>query len=323
LSKKKENIVRQKVGKIVKKEKSKLASYIDFARPFTLLAPGIGFISWGLVGLGASPTGSFTLRVLWPILLGGAMAAILNIASNGINQIYDLEVDRINKPERPLPSGRISMQEAWVITIVTYIIAFIMAWFISPPGGGHETFILVLIGALFTYIYSGPPFRTKRFGIFANLTISVPRGMLLVLAGWSAAKSVLALEPWWIAFIFGIYIIGAASTKDFSDIEGDKKGGCITIPVKYGIEKSTRIIAPFLVLPFLLFPVGALLGILTGYKILLIAYGIFLAVYGVYISKLLISDPKNLATETNHISWKHMYLQMVVAQLGAIIVYWV
>ncbi len=304
-------------------KESKIKAYIDFARPFTLLAPGIGFIAWGLVGLGAAPRGELVFARLWPLLLGGAMAAILNVASNGINQIFDLEVDRINKPDRPLPSGRLTMKQAWVMTFVTYVIAFVMAWFIAPPEGGHETFILVLIGALCTYIYSGPPFRTKRFGILANITISIPRGMLLVVAGWSAAKSVLAVEPWWIAGIFGIYIIGAASTKDFSDIEGDKAGGCITIPIRFGIEKATRIIAPFLVVPFLFFPVGALLGILSGNKVLLIVYGLFLAGYGVYIAKLLMGDPKKLATESKHISWKHMYLQMVVAQLGAILVYWI
>jgi len=305
-----------------KKKASKLSALVTFARPFTLLAPGIGFVSWGLVALGSEPAGDFSWRALWPILLGGVMAAILNIASNGINQIFDLEVDRVNKPKRPLPAGLISLKEAWIMTIAAYIAAFVLAWFIVPPGGGHQTFIIVLIGALFTYIYSGPPFRTKRFGIWANITISVPRGALLVIAGWSAAKNVLAVEPWWIAIIFGIYIIGAASTKDFSDIEGDKKGGCITIPVKYGIKKSTRIIAPFLSVPFLLFPVGALLGVLTADKLLISIYGLVLALYGVYIAKLLFDDPEKLATEANHISWKHMYLQMVIAQLGAIAAYW-
>lgn len=299
-----------------------MKAYIDFARPFTLLAPGIGFIAWGIVALGSYPRGVFSFATMWPLLLGGVMAALLNVASNGINQIFDLDVDKINKPERSLPSGRMTMKEAWWMTIVTYIIAFVMAWFISPPEGGHQTFIIVLIGAFCTYVYSGPPFRTKRFGILANITISVPRGMLLVVAGWSASKSVLAIEPWWIASIFGIYIIGAASTKDFSDMKGDKAGGCNTIPVRFGIEKSTRIIAPFLIIPFLFFPVGALLGYLTGNTTLLIIYGLFLAVYGVYIAKLLIGDPEKLATEANHISWKHMYLQMVVAQIGAILVYW-
>lgn len=300
----------------------KLSTYIAFARPFTLLAPGVGFISWGLVALGSKPVSSVNWSTLLPILLGGVMAALLNVASNGINQIFDLKVDKINKPNRPLPAGKMSLTEAWVMTIIAYAVTFVLAWFIVPPGGSHETFIVVLIGALFTYIYSGPPCRTKRFGVWANITISVPRGALLVIAGWSAGKTILALEPWWIAAIFGIYIIGAASTKDFSDIQGDKAGGCITIPVKYGIEKSIKIISPFLIFPFLLFPVGALTGVLTGNKILLIIYGVALSAYGVFIAKLLAGDPKKLATETNHISWKHMYLQMVVAQIGAIIVYW-
>ena len=56
------------------------------------------------------------------------MAAVLNAGNNALNQIYDLEIDSVNKPRRPLPSGRLSMRDAWQFTIVTYAVALVLAW---------------------------------------------------------------------------------------------------------------------------------------------------------------------------------------------------
>ena len=72
---------------------------------------------------------------------------------------------------------------------------------------------------------------TKRHGIWANITIAIPRGVLLKVAGWSTVKTILGLEPWYIGAIFGLFLLGAASTKDFADIEGDRAGGCRTLPI--------------------------------------------------------------------------------------------
>ena len=75
------------------------------------------------------------------------MAAVLNAGVNALNQIYDLEIDRVNKPKRPLPSGRLSMRDAWSFTCVTYVIALVLAWLVAP-GGRHECFWLVLVAAI-------------------------------------------------------------------------------------------------------------------------------------------------------------------------------
>ena len=53
-----------------------------------------------------------------PPLIGSAMAALLNAGNNALNQIYDLEIDRVNKPKRPLTSGRLTVAQAWWFTNV-------------------------------------------------------------------------------------------------------------------------------------------------------------------------------------------------------------
>ena len=60
------------------------------------------------------------------------MAMVLNAASNALNQIYDLEIDRINKPQRPLTSGRLSIREAWIFTWIAYAVALALAWSSRP-----------------------------------------------------------------------------------------------------------------------------------------------------------------------------------------------
>ncbi len=294
---------------------SKFKVYVELARPFTLIAPFLGFISGGICSWGAYPKTSFSFKYLFYILIGSLMAATLNAASNTLNQIFDLEIDKVNKPKRPLPSKRISVKEAFVFSITLYLISFLLAWFVSPDGR-KECFLLVVLAALMTFIYSCPPFRTKRWGIGANITIAVPRGILLKVAGWSSVKSIMRFEPWYIGLIFGLFLLGATSTKDFSDMEGDRQGNCITLPIKYGVKKAAYIISPFFVFPFLLIPLGVKIEVLTGNPLLLTLFGLSLSAWGIYVVYLIVKKPEELAVDENHISWKHMYMMMFYAQIG-------
>ena len=99
------------------------------------------------------------------------------------------------------------------------------------------------------YIYSVPPLRTKRLGIWANVTIAIPRGVLLKVAGWSSVKTIVGLEPWYIGAIFGLFLLGASTTKDFADMEGDARGGCRTLPIIYGVRRAAWMISPSFVVP--------------------------------------------------------------------------
>jgi 4-hydroxybenzoate polyprenyltransferase len=282
--------------------------WIEFSRPFTLVAPALGFASGAVTAAGAAPPEPPSLSLVTYPLIGLTMAAVLNAASNALNQIYDLEIDRINKPKRPLPSGRISRREAWVFTLTAYAIAVVLAW-------------MVLVATAITIIYSVPPFRTKRLGIWANVTIAIPRGVLLKVAGWSAVKTIVGVEPWFIGAIFGLFLLGASTTKDFADMEGDARGGCRTLPIIYGVRRAAWMISPSFIVPFLMISIGAFAGILTGNFILLQALSIVMTCYGAYVCYLMLRRPEDLAVEENHVSWAHMYRMMFVAQVGFALAY--
>ena len=294
--------------------------WFEFSRPFTLLAPALGFASGAVTAAGAEPREPMsTALILYP-LIGLTMAAVLNAASNGLNQIYDLEIDRINKEKRPLPSGRLSLREAWIFTMATYAIALLLAWFVAPEGR-RECFWIVIVATIITVLYSVPPFRTKRFGIWANVTIAIPRGVLLKVAGWSAVKTIVGIEPWFIGAIFGLFLLGASTTKDFADMEGDARGGCRTLPIVYGVRRAAWMISPSFVLPFLMISAGAFMGILTGNFILLQLLSATMTAYGAYVCYLMLRRPEELAVEENHVSWAHMYRMMFVAQVGFALAY--
>jgi 4-hydroxybenzoate polyprenyltransferase len=298
----------------------KARAFVELGRPFTLIAPGLGFLSGAVTAIGAHPRDLLSWPVLIPALVGSLMAMVFNAGNNALNQIYDLEIDRVNKGKRPLPSGRLTVRDAWAFTAVAYVLTLVLAWLVAP-GGRHECFWIVLAAIVCTYIYSVPPLRTKRLGIWANVTIAIPRGVLLKVAGWSAVKTVAGVEPWYIGGIFGLFLLGASTTKDFADMEGDRRGGCRTLPIVYGVTRAAWMISPSFVVPFVLINVGTAAGILTGHAALLHPLGAVMTAYGLYVCYLMLKRPEDLAVEENHVSWAHMYRMMFVAQIGFALAY--
>ncbi len=324
----------------------KLSIVVRLTRPFTLLPPLLGILSGAVCAFGSAhnpdPARRVTLAILAVVTFGSLCASLLNAASNVLNQITDLEVDRVNKPDRPLVTGEASVPSAWRLTVALYVLALVPVWWIVVPSTGsfweraaaplsrHQCFFLFLGGFLATLVYSAPAFgRTKRFGIWANITIALPRGCWLKVAGWTLVASAGCLEPWVIGLLFALFLVGATSTKDFSDVAGDRAGGCRTLPVVYGNRKAVRIIAPFFIAPWLLLPLLAHLDdplvpgqrLLTGNPVLLSALGLLLAAWGSYTVWLLMRNPDELSATENHPSWTHMYLMMMSAQIGFAVAY--
>lgn len=290
--------------------------YWELARPFTLIAPALGMFTGSVIALGAPPAVPLTPWVVVKIACGTLMAAVLNAASNTLNQVTDLEADRINKPTRPLPEGRIEPAEALKAAGALYVAAFLLA-----TVAGVQCVWLAGIAALLTVLYSAPPFRLKAVPYLANVVIAVPRGVLLKVAGWSCVRDFGRTEPWYIGLVFGLFLLGATTTKDFADARGDAAAGFRTLPVVLGPKRAAWLISPFLVLPFLLIPYGIHAGILTGNVALLYAMTALLALWGAYVVTLMVKNPDDLARTENHPSWTHMYVMMFVAQVGFALAY--
>jgi len=306
----------------------KVRGIIQLVRPFTLIAPLLGGITGALMAYAKyhELTGPYIadaypyLRWDFPILqlIWGAMTLVLvNAASNTLNQVYDLDIDKINKPYRPLPRKILTKDDARTIAWVLYLITL---WRISLINSAFATLILIIM--LVTIFYSVPPLRFKQRFLLSNISIAFARGLLGFVAAWSIFdQTILPWEeptPWAIGLLFGIYLMGAVTTKDFTDIDGDRKFGMNTLPVVLGIRGSILFSAPFFISPFILIPLGIWRGQLIQETMII---SIFI-VWGFYIIYLLTftSTEEDPSFENSPV-WKHMYLMMIAMQLSFCVIY--
>jgi 4-hydroxybenzoate polyprenyltransferase len=306
----------------------RVRAWIELTRPFTLLPPAVGMVSGACSALGAHRATATGADAAGFVLLGALMAALLNAASNALNQIHDLELDRVNKPTRPIPAGTISLRAARVGTAALYAAAVLAAFAIAPDGR-REVGWIVAFTAVLTWAYSAPPVRARNSWWLGPLVIAVPRGLLLKVAGWGSLAPIFSdREPWILGGVFFVYILGAAPTKDFADIEGDRAGGASSLPIRFGIVPAARIVGSFLPLPGLFLAVLPRLVVdgrplLTLPQLPALVVGALLAAHGAYVGRWMTTHPQALADPRDRRAWRHMYLLMMELQLAAALLYFV
>lgn len=158
-----------------------------------------------------------------------------NIFITGLNQIYDVEIDRLNKPKLPLVTGEIQISEAKKIVTFCLMIALVTSYYLSYFFGGLIT-VIALIGAFYTI----PPVRLKRYHLAAALAISIVRGPLVNLGIYIHFHLLkfgfpiqLNHEITMLTAFITVFSIGIAWFKDIPDVEGDKINQIETLSVKY------------------------------------------------------------------------------------------
>lgn len=299
---------------------TKFRGFLDLVRPFTLAAPLIGGLSSAFISLayydmlqlpvadGVFPFLHWNIQLMK--LIWGVMTLVfLNAASNTLNQITDLDIDRINKPKRPLVTGIVTVKEARLIAVALYLICLWRAALVN-----RYFFILIVLLILITIGYSAEPVRFKKRLFLANISIALGRGMLGFVAAWCIFGHVLSPIPWVIGAIMFVYLIGAMTTKDFTDVKGDKEFGCRTLPVVFGTRNATYLSIPFFILPFLGIPIGIYYGLFPEYALVL-AF-IYMA-WGTAISVLMfrMTNAKDPNFENSPV-WRQMYLLLMAVQIG-------
>jgi 4-hydroxybenzoate polyprenyltransferase len=134
-------------------------------------------------------------------------------------------------------------------------------------------------------------------------------------------------EPWILGGVFFCYVLGAAPTKDFADMEGDRAGGAGSLPIRFGPTAAARIIAPFLCLPGLLLALLPRISV-AGRPLLAmpplpsLLAGIAIGVHGLWVARHLVTAGPDLVVKGERRSWRHMYLLMMELQLAAATLYW-
>jgi geranylgeranylglycerol-phosphate geranylgeranyltransferase len=253
----------------------KIDGYIQLTRPINLL---IAFVS---IFMGGFVTGSIQplARLLFACLSGTFIAA----GANAVNDFYDLEIDRINRPKRPLPSGRISPTHAHVFSIVLFILGIVFSVFIHMAGT-----IIAISSSVLLYLYS---LRLKRTVLWGNITVATITGMAFVYGGMAVGRTRVAM----VVGVFAFFYHGAREIiKDVEDIEGDQAQGISTLPIRYGVKSALVWITIALIILIGLTFIPYVLGIFSVYYLVIVVVGVdFFLVY-VLMSMWRNSEPRNL-----------------------------
>lgn len=208
-----------------------------FLRPHTIRGTALG--SFALV---ARALIEHTNLIKWSLLFKAFSGLFALICGNGyivgINQIYDISIDKVNKPYLPIAAGDLSVQSAWFLVIFFAVAGLLIVGFNFGP------FILSLytLGLFLGTIYSVPPLRMKRFPVAAFLIIATVRGFLLNFGVYYATRAALGLAFEWsspVVFIttfVTFFALVIAITKDLPDVEGDRKYQISTFATKLGVR---------------------------------------------------------------------------------------
>ncbi|XP_054811097.1 homogentisate solanesyltransferase, chloroplastic isoform X1 [Prosopis cineraria] len=208
-----------------------------FLRPHTIRGTALGSVA-----LVARALVENSNLIKWSLLLKAFSGLFALICGNGyivgINQIYDVSIDKVNKPYLPIAAGDLSVQSAWFL-VIFFAAAGLL---IVGLNFGPFIFSLYTLGLLLGTIYSVPPFRMKRFPVAAFLIIATVRGFLLNFGVYYATRAALGLTFQWsspVVFIttfVTLFALVIAITKDLPDVEGDRKYQISTFATKLGVR---------------------------------------------------------------------------------------
>jgi len=287
--------------------KKRVKGFIDLIRPFTLLAPIIVSICIIFASFFYNKIADDIFAVLWRTIIPASFAmAILNGASNVLNQVTDIKSDKISRPYRPIPKGVVSISEAKVVSLFMYIIAICLSIYVNIMFS-----VFVFLITIFTVTYSVPP-RLKDILFFNQLWVAMPRGLLGILASWSVFGNPLQSVPLAIGFIAMLFLIGGSITKDITDSDADRKTGTRTMINTFGVKKAAFISFPFMFFPFVMIPLLINGGILNSNLWLLT----FLAIPSYFVFYLMINGRKERKFLENTSAWGMMYITYFIFAFG-------
>ncbi len=176
-------------------------------------------------------------RQLFDIVAAALTGALVTAGANAINDFFDIEIDRINRPDRPLPRGDLSRKEARTMWIATSAAALVLNVMINPAALAIAIAAIVLL-----YIYSA---RLKVTVLAGNIVVGFMTGMAFIYGGAVAGHPDRAVMPALFAFLVNF---ARELIKDVEDIEGDRAEMASTLPVKFGPKPALAVATLALVL---------------------------------------------------------------------------
>ena len=242
----------------------KIKAHLELLDPVTWISV-FPCLAGGVMASGAmQPTVHDYLMLFALFLLYGPLGTGF---SQSVNDYYDLELDRVNEPTRPIPSGRLSEKEAiWNWSIVL-VVAVVLSTVLGIHIGGQRGIVFVgcLLAGLFVgYIYSAPPLKLKKNILLSAPAVGLSYGFITYLSA-NALFSEIRPEVLGLAGMNFFMAVALIIMNDFKSTEGDAKGGMKSLTVMIG-PKNTFLVA-FIIID-LVFTVFVFLAWNWGFTVL-------------------------------------------------------
>ena len=266
---------------------NKVRAHIEILDPVTWISV------FPSVAVGAMASGAMqpTFHDFFILFLAFVMFGPLGTGfSQSINDYFDLELDRINEPSRPIPSGRLTEKEAIWNSVVVFLLALAAGVSLGLYFGGGRGMIIassISISLILGYIYSAPPLKLKKNILTSAPAVGVAYSMLPILAA-NALFSEVHTEVVWLAgmnFFMGVALI---IMNDFKSAKGDEERGLKSLTVMIG-AKNTFLVA-FIIID-IVFAVFSWLAFTWGFTVLVYMV-IASLVVNMVIQFMLYRDPK-------------------------------
>ncbi|ACK64119.1 UbiA prenyltransferase [Rippkaea orientalis PCC 8801] len=237
-------------------------SFWKFSRPHTIVGTSLSVIALYFIAL--TSTQSLIKLDNLVYLLGGVIACLCgNIYIVGLNQLEDIEIDQINKPNLPLAAREFSIKQGQIIVSITGILALGLATLL-----GQWLIITVGISLIIGTLYSLPPIRLKRIPLLAALCIFTVRGVIVNLGLFLyftqalTATGFVSPSVWLLTLFILVFTVAIAIFKDVPDLEGDRQYNIKTFTLLLGKSAIFKLSCAIIIFCYLIMITAGFIPIL-------------------------------------------------------------
>ncbi|WP_321430330.1 geranylgeranylglycerol-phosphate geranylgeranyltransferase [uncultured Methanolobus sp.] len=232
------------------------------------------FIAYNIVSASISPDSYSITFPIFDSLKVFLVVFFVTGAGNAINDYFDIEIDRINKPERPIPSGKIGLKAALCFSLTLFAAGTVIAASINTICG-----IIALVNSLLLIYYAS---TLKRTALLGNIAVGYLTGSTFLFGG------AVFFEHGGIKGVFVLFVLATMATiareivKDIEDIEGDREDGAQTLPIIIGPKKAAYLASLIGLVAVLASPLPYLQSLMTIRYLVLVSVADILFAVAVY-----------------------------------------
>lgn len=272
--------------------------YFEIIRPGNAVMAVIAVLLMGIIGHNMDLPLILSLIATFLALSGG----------NAINDVFDYKIDSINKPDRPIPSGRISINNGKKYSYVLFAFSIIIGIIITSLVKSVYPAIIVTGACIIEYFYAR---NFKSSVLLGNVLVGFLTGLCFIFGGVVIGCETNTTHIISISFILGFFALLMTTAreivKDMEDIEGDKEEGTETLAIAFGLKNSSLISSALIIIDTILCPLLYIHKIFNIYYIVIIIFAMVIFFYSSYL--ILKSQSEETCAEVS----KNLKIGMVIA----------